>query len=91
MGSIIAVVSTKVREINSWQDRHKNAGAQQFYNALILELSAFHEGHRNHLAHGRGVAYTDDNAVALIGHVRRFLMRLSDKITESAVTEEIWR
>ena len=87
-GALIAAITAKTKELN-WADRHKKAEAQRFYNPLVLELSAFHEGYRNHLMHGRAIAYRDDETLALIGHVKRFFARLSKKIGEGIITE-IW-
>jgi hypothetical protein len=89
-GTIISGIAAQIKEINKWNDRYKKVEAQKFYNALVLDLNAFHEGHRNHLAHGRGVAYTDHNTLALIEQVKGFLTRLCEKIGEGKITPEVW-
>lgn len=89
-GPIIDAIEKKVDEIANWPDRHKKAEAQQFYRQLLLELSGFHEGYRNHLSHGRGLQLQDDPTLGLIAHVRRFLTRLTEKVSEQSITPEIW-
>ena len=88
-GTLIAAIAAKTKELN-WVDRHKKVEAQRFYNPLVLELGAFHEGYRNHLMHGRAIAYRDDETFALMGHVKRFLTKLSEKIGEDEITDEVW-
>lgn len=88
-GTLIAAIAAKTKELN-WVDRHKKTEPQRFYNPLVLELGAFHEGYRNHLMHGRAIAYRDDETFALMGHVKRFLTKLSEKIGEDEITEEVW-
>jgi hypothetical protein len=89
-GQIIGAIEKKVDEIDGWSDRSKKAQAQQYYRPLLLDLNGFCDGYRNHLSHGRGLQIKDDEALALMGHVKRFLSRLSERIGEGRVTPEVW-
>lgn len=55
----------------------KKQQAQEFYHEAIQELRAFKDVHRNHVMHTRK-DYTKEDAVAVFGHVKRFMLKLSE-------------
>lgn len=89
-GEILGHLQKKISQINLWPATASRAEAQQFYNAAFLSVCSFRDGYRNHIFHGRSKAYQDDETAALMGHVRRFLDKLSEKISESEITDEKW-
>jgi hypothetical protein len=63
----------------------------RFYSEVVAELRQFNEAWRRHLSHARedGI-YDRDYAMSVFKHVRAFMQKLADRITESAVTPKYW-
>jgi hypothetical protein len=89
-GQVIDGLETKVGAIKKWQASNSREEALAFYNNALREVRSFNDGVRRHLAHGRGHRYEDDETLALIGHVKRFLQMLATKISEDRTTPEVW-
>jgi hypothetical protein len=89
-GQIIDGLERKVDAIKRWQASSTREEALVFYNNALREVRSFNDGVRRHLAHGRGHRYEDDETLALVGHVRRFLQTLATKISEDGATPEVW-
>jgi hypothetical protein len=89
-GQVIEGLERKVDAIKRWQASNTREEALTFYNSALREVRSFNDGVRRHLAHGRGHNYEDDETLALIGHVRRFLQTLATKISEDRATPEVW-
>lgn len=89
-GEILGELQKEIAKIKNWPASHARAEAQQFYNDAMLSAQSFNDGYRTHMAHGRSKLRENDETLALYGHVRRFLMKLSEKITETTTMPEIW-
>jgi hypothetical protein len=89
-GQIIGELQKKIDDIQKWSPSSARAEAQQFYSDAILSVRSFNDGYRTHIAHGRSRRYQDDETVALVGHVRRFLTKLAEKISETKTMPLVW-
>jgi hypothetical protein len=54
---------------------------QEFYFPLLHELRGFKDAFRNHVMHARQ-SYTQQDAVAVLDYVDRFMQALATRITE---------
>jgi hypothetical protein len=89
-GEILGELQKKIADIKNWPKTHAKLEAQQFYADAVASANNFNDGWRTHISHGRSKEYQDDETFALIGHVKRFMMKLSEKISETEFTDEIW-
>jgi len=91
-GKIIGELGPAVEAIKNWPNNRAKEDAHKFYNAALVEIRAFNDGWRRHMAHPRPhhPPMSDDEALALWGHVRRFLLTLAGKISEGNYTPLIW-
>jgi hypothetical protein len=91
-GKIIGELEDEVRAVQQWPNRSTKEDAHKFYNAALVEIRAFNDGWRRHAAHPRPhqPPMQDDEALALWGHVARFLATLATKISEGAYTPLVW-
>jgi hypothetical protein len=89
-GQILGELQKKVDDIKNWPASASRAEAQQFYSDAMLSARSFNDGYRTHIAHGRSKLYQDDETNALVGHVRRFLGKLSEKISETTFMPAVW-
>jgi hypothetical protein len=92
-GSIIRELEEEVKKIQQWPNTNPlKEEAHRFYNRSLVEIRAFNDGWRRHIAHVRKsqVAMESDEAMALIGHVERFLKTLATKISEGKYTSTDW-
>lgn len=63
--------------------------ATEFYGTAIQEIRGFKDTWRNHVMHTRG-EYTQEDAVQIMSHVKRFLMTLASRISEQDRTPCVW-
>jgi hypothetical protein len=89
-GAIISQLEDAVKAIQQWPNSNIKEEAHKFYNSALSELRAFNDGWRRHLAHARNHTFEDADAMALWGHVERFLVGLSSKISEGTYTPLTW-
>jgi hypothetical protein len=91
-GTIIAELEKACKDIQNWPNSRPKEEAHQFYNYAVVELRAFNDGWRRHSAHPRVhmPPMSSDEAIALWGHVRRFMQKLADKISEGKYTALQW-
>ncbi len=92
-GSIIGELEEEVKKVQRWPNINPlKEEAHRFYNRSLVEIRAFNDGWRRHIAHVRKsqVAMESDEAMALIGHVERFLKTLATKISEGKYTSAEW-
>lgn len=54
---------------------------QEYYYPILQDIRAIRDAWRNHVMHTRA-DYNVDDAYAIFGHVKRLLIRLSEKISE---------
>lgn len=91
-GEIIGELEKAVAAIQQWPNSRLKEEAHKFYNPLLVELRAFNDGWRRHSAHARPYQpeMESDEAIALWGHVSRFMKSLASKIGEGKYTPVIW-
>jgi hypothetical protein len=89
-GAILGELQKKIDSIKNWPATPARNEAQQFYSDAIASARGFNDGWRTHISHARSKESQDDETAALIGHVKRFMMKLSEKISETKFTDEIW-
>jgi hypothetical protein len=91
-GKIIGKLETAVQAIQKWPNTPAKEDAHRFYNSALVEIRAFNDGWRRHIAHVRTnqQELQDDETLALWGHVSRFLSQLAGKISEGKYTFLIW-
>lgn len=91
-GSIIGELETAIKAIQQWPNSPTKEDAHKFYNAALVEIRAFNDGWRRHSAHARPhmPKMENDEAIALWGHVFRFMNKLATKIGEGHHTPLIW-
>jgi hypothetical protein len=68
------VVDTKIDAMSRGPEKQK---AQEFYHPALKEIRSFKDAWRNHIMHTRA-AYTREDAVAVFGHVQRFMQGLAN-------------
>lgn len=59
----------------------RKQAAQEFYYPLLSDIRGFKDAFRNHVMHARR-DYTPKEADALLDHVKRFIVLLSDRVCE---------
>lgn len=89
-GEILAALQKEIDKIKNWPVSPSRAQAQQFYSDAMLSARSFNDGYRTHIAHGRSKLYEKDETLALYGHVKRFLVKLAERISESMTMPVIW-
>jgi hypothetical protein len=90
-GNLIGGIEVKVKAIQNWRAKLTRENAHQFYNRLLVEIRAFNDGWRRHVMHSRSHNYEDAEAIALWGHVMRFMQTMAIHITESKRTPMVWK
>jgi hypothetical protein len=88
-GELIKGLEGKLKEIENWSRTLAREDALKFYNYAVVEARTFNDGWRRHVMHGRSHVYTTD-AIALWGHVQRFMKTLSGTISEQKRTPKVW-
>jgi hypothetical protein len=91
-GNIIRELGKAVEAIQQWKNSATKEDAHKFYNRLLIEIRAFNDGWRRHIAHVRKsqLPLEPDEVIALSGHVERFLRTMAPKISERIHTSLIW-
>ena len=91
-GLIIGELQTAVQAIQQWPNSRAKEDAHRFYNSSLVEIRAFNDGWRRHAVHPRPFQprMQTDEAVALWGHVERFMKTLASKIGEGKYTPLVW-
>jgi len=91
-GKIIGELEDAVMAIQQWPNSSTKEDAHKFYNAAVVEIRAFNDGWRRHSAHARPhmPKMETDEALALWGHVFRFMNKLASRIGEGNYTPIIW-
>lgn len=63
----------------------------RFYSEVVAELRQFNEAWRRHISHAREDGIYDPNyASGVFKHVRVFMQKLAEKISEQSVTLKYW-
>ena len=88
---IIKEISEKADDI----DKNAIAGpekdnAMSFYRGLVGEFSAFKDVYRNHVMHTR-ITYQGYEAERTLIHVKGFMERLSERISEKRTSQISWK
>jgi len=91
-GRIIDELETEIVKIQQWKNSTTKEEAHKFYNRALAEIHAFNDGWRRHLAHVRKsqLPLDPNEAMALHGHVQRFLELLATRIREGQYTNLVW-
>lgn len=91
-GEIIRELEDEVKKIQQWPNSPAKEEAHKFYNRALVEIRAFNDGWRRHLAHVRQsqIPLDDTEAIALAGHIERFLKLLATKLAEGQYTAIQW-
>jgi hypothetical protein len=91
-GRLISELEEEIKKITNWPNSATKEEAHKFYNTALVGVRAFNDGWRRHIAHVRlcQSPMADDEALALWGHVSRFLSILSTKISEGKHTTLVW-
>ena len=92
-GAIIGELEKAIEGITQWPNSPSKEDAHRFYNPLLVDIRAFNDGWRRHLAHVRKfqLPLAEVEALALCGHVERFLKSMATKISEGNHTPIIWK
>jgi hypothetical protein len=87
-GKIIGQLEDSVKAIQNWPNSAVKEEAHKFYNYAVVELRAFNDGWRRHAVHPRAnmPPMSPEEALALWGHVERFMKTLAGKISEGENT-----
>jgi hypothetical protein len=89
-GELIKSLEGAFKQIENWPRTLAREDALKFYNYAIVEARTFNDGWRRHAMHGRSHIYTPDDAIALWGHVQRFMKMLSSTLSEQQRTPKVW-
>jgi hypothetical protein len=91
-GKIIGELEDAVIAIQHWPNSPTKEDAHKFYNSAVVEIRTFNDGWRRHSAHARPhmPKMENDEALALWGHVFRFMNKLATKIGEGKYTPIVW-
>lgn len=77
--------------LSNWRNPGLKDIQIRFYSEVVAELRGFNEAWRRHISHARedGI-YDRDYAGGVFKHVRVFMQKLAEKISESSVTPKYW-
>ena len=95
-GEIVSSLELKVRELREanrkeWSVPEAREAHIRYYAELVQELRGFNEAWRRHLSHADVNAfYTSNEALTIFNHVRRFMEKIAQRISERAVTPKYW-
>jgi hypothetical protein len=81
----------KIEKIKKRRAKLVREEALQFYNAALEEVREFNDGWRRHVMHSRAKTYHPERAIALWGHVYRFMDRLAERMSQSERTSALWK
>lgn len=95
-GTMLGYLDKCIKELressaSSWTDPGVKDAQIRFYSEIVAELRQFNEAWRRHLSHARedGI-YDRDYAMSVFRHVRLFMQKLADRISENIVTPKYW-
>ena len=81
----------RLDDAKNWPQLEVKDAQIRFYNEAVQEFRAFNEAWRRHLSHARENAFYDcDYASSVMGHVRKFMQKLAEKISEDRTTPAYW-
>jgi hypothetical protein len=91
-GVTIGELESAVKAIQQWPNSPSKENAHKFYNSSLVELRAFNDGWRRHIAHVRKThkPLEEDETIALWGHVYRFMNTLAAQIGEGRYKPLVW-
>jgi hypothetical protein len=95
-GTILAYLDDCIRQMrqdagSKWTNPGMKDAQLRFYSEVVAELRQFNEAWRRHLSHARGDGiYDRDYAMSVFRHVRLFIQKLADRISENSVTPKYW-
>jgi hypothetical protein len=69
------------RRIEKMRPGKRKQEAQEFYYPALQEVRAIRDAWRNHVMHSRA-EYSEEDATAILGHVRRLMTTLATKVSE---------
>jgi hypothetical protein len=87
---IIEKIESNLDDIDRLPKGEKKSDAQSFYRGALVEARAFKDVWRNHVMHARD-SYDEGVAQSVMGHVRRFMQRLAEKLSEDRTTPLEWK
>lgn len=92
-GIIIRQLEDAVKAIQQWSNSALKEEAHRFYNHAVVEIRAFNDGWRRHAAHVRPdmPPMSPEEALALWGHVERFMKTLAERISERNAAPLEWK
>ena len=95
-GQILDVLESKVGKLNRadralWVDSKARDMQLRYYSGLVQELRSFNVAWRRHISHADVRAFYDaEEAMGIFNHVRTFMQNISERISETTITPEIW-
>jgi|CZKZ01.1.fsa_nt_gi hypothetical protein len=95
-GTILQFLDGCIRDMRQepsadWADPGMKDVQIRFYSEIVAELRQFNEAWRRHLSHARedGI-YDRDYANSVFKHVRLFMQKLGERVSENNVTSKCW-
>jgi len=95
-GTILGAIDGALKQlrqddIKNWRDPEIKDIQTRFYAEVVQELRGFNEAWRRHLSHTRDSGlYDRDYAASVMRHVRAFMQKLAEKISEGVITPPYW-
>jgi hypothetical protein len=95
-GQILMALEKRLSDLRSsdrkcWPVAEARDAQIRFYNEVVQELRGFNDAWRRHISHADTLAfYARDEALGVLKHVRAFLQKISERISETSVTEQYW-
>jgi len=87
----IVVKELRESDTKNWTKPELKDAQVHFYSELVPELRSFNEAWRRHLSHADTEAfYNRDEALSIMNHVKKFMQKLSTKISEHQCTPMYW-
>jgi hypothetical protein len=88
---ILRALTPEVNKVAGWERAKGEIRNQavEFYNSAIEEIRAIKDGWRNPTMHARG-QYMEEDANQVMAHVRRLMVTLSSRISETKRTPVVW-
>lgn len=81
-GDLLNAIENATLNPPGWSRGPAKDAADQFYKKALQDGNALNDGWRRHLSHARSHEYQRDEVEGLIGHSRRFLQRLAERLGE---------
>jgi hypothetical protein len=90
-GEMIGQIQKAKDKIHHWpRSKALKENAVRYYTRAVFEVDAFNEIFRKHISHARGERYESDVAISCWGHVYRFMDMLSERMSETSRTPNVW-